>query len=97
MLKVKGERVQSDYEQMMRLACPVFMEIMLRALLGNVDQLMLSNCNSGSSGGECKPNHECDDLGIECSLCGFYDSDRTVYWCRKKERTGLYLHDGCGN
>lgn len=43
MLKVKGERVQSDYEQMMRLACPVFMEIMLRALLGNVDQLMLSN------------------------------------------------------
>lgn len=40
---LKGKCVQSDYEEMIKLACPVFMELMLRALLGNVDQLMLSN------------------------------------------------------
>lgn len=31
-----------DYKQMLWLSCPVFFEIMLRTLLGNIDQFMLS-------------------------------------------------------
>lgn len=31
-----------DYEQMLRLAFPIFVEIMLRTLMGNIDQFMLS-------------------------------------------------------
>lgn len=40
---MKSEKIRSDYRQMVWLACPIFFEIMLRTLLGNIDQLMLSN------------------------------------------------------
>ena len=35
-----------DYKQMLKLAFPIFIEIMLRTLMGNIDQFMLSRYSS---------------------------------------------------
>lgn len=45
-MSLKKEDSQEDFRQMLCLACPIFVEIMLRTLLLNVDQLMLSSYSS---------------------------------------------------
>lgn len=40
------KQLQDDYQQMIWLACPIFFELLLRTLLGNIDQFMLSNYSS---------------------------------------------------